>query len=58
MQLMLTGIPVGGLCSGAKMKRGVKKEPSAFSPHGELLQPRAKVCEAELEMQLLQQLCS
>lgn len=32
MQLMLTGIPVGGLCSEAKMNCGVKKELSAFSP--------------------------
>lgn len=32
MQLVLTGIPVGGLCSGAEMKRGMKKELGAFSP--------------------------
>lgn len=32
MQLILTGIPVGGLSSGAKMKRGAESEQSTFSP--------------------------
>ena len=33
MQLILTGIPVGGLSSGAKMKRGAKNE-ALFLPKG------------------------
>lgn len=32
MQLMLIGIPVGGLSSGAKIKRGAENERGSSSP--------------------------